>query len=70
MQNSKDKARIKIEKELRKFNYTKYANAMTLRKRRKQYLEYVLMDCKKNTDITNDYTKFLLELINKGFGKI
>lgn len=70
MQNSKDKARIKIEKELRKFNYTKYANAMTLRKRRKQYLEYVLMDCKENIDITNDYTKFLLELINKGFGKI
>lgn len=70
MQNSKDKARIKIEKELRKFNYTKYANAMTLRKRRKQYLEYVLMDCKEKTDITNDYTKFLLELINKGFGKI
>lgn len=70
MQNSKDKAIIKIEKELRKFNYTKYANAMTLRKRRKQYLEYVLMDCKEKTDITNDYIKFLLELINKGFGKI
>lgn len=70
LQKENQESIINIEKELKKFNYKKYANVMTLRKRRKDFLKYVVLDCKENINIPDKIIVSLIELINKGFGRV